>query len=77
MVSLPKGILSTGLLLVPEYDQTESLPFDISVLRLEGVKKGKVGKGKLFLHTSQATLCPLPGRMSLGTVRSILFYFQY
>lgn len=48
MVSLPKGILSTGLLLVSEYDQTESLPFDISVLLLEGVKKGKVDKRKLF-----------------------------
>lgn len=77
MVSLPKGILSTGLLLVSEYDQTESLPFDISVLLLEGVKKGKVDKRKLFLHTLQATLCTLPGRMSLGTVRSLLFYFHY
>lgn len=46
IVSLPKGILSTGLLLVSEYDQTESLPFDISVLLLEGVKKGKSGQEK-------------------------------
>lgn len=47
IVSLLKGILSTGLLLVSEYhDQTESLPFDISVLLLEGVKKGKGGQEK-------------------------------
>lgn len=39
IVSLPKGILSTGLLLVSEYDQSESLPFDISVLLLGGIKK--------------------------------------
>lgn len=48
MFSLLKGILSTGLLLVSEYDQTESLPFGLSVLLLEGVKRGKVGKRKLF-----------------------------
>lgn len=73
----PKGILLAGPLLVFEYEQTESLPFDMSVLLLEGIKRGKVGRRKLLLYALQATIYPLPGMMSLGTVRSILFYFHY